>query len=73
MVERGQEPRLALEARHAVAVRRHVVGKDLERDVAPEAFVPGAVDLAHPALAERARDLVRPHTRAGGQHGTIVC
>ena len=38
-------------------------GQHLDRDVAAEAGVARAVDLAHPAGAEKAEDLVRPETR----------
>ena len=44
--------------------------KDLDRHVAAEAGVAGAVDLAHPAGPDRAQDLVRPEPRSGCErHG----
>jgi hypothetical protein len=68
MVERGQEAGLALEARHPLRVAAHVVGKDLEGHLAPEPGIPGAVHLSHPALPERARNLVWTDTCAWAQH-----
>ena len=49
MTERGQDLRLPLKSGHAVVVIREGVGQDLDGDVAIEARVRGAVDLAHPA------------------------
>src|SRR6185436_9013324 len=59
MVDAGGRPRLALEApaRGVVAAQgAHL----LERDGAAEPLVPGCVDDAHAALAERARHGVVP-------------
>ena len=63
MVERRGRARLLLEARAAVRIRRHRRRQHLDRDLAPELRVPRAVDLAHPARAERREDLVGPETR----------
>src|SRR5262249_8271276 len=49
MVEAGDGPRLALEPRSDLGVRREVRGKHLHRDDAIEARVARAVDLAHTA------------------------
>ena len=43
------------------------VRQDLDRDVAIELRIAGAIDLAHSAGAERAEDLVRTEARAGAQ------
>jgi hypothetical protein len=56
MIERGQDLRLALESRHAFGVTSKGLGEDLERHLPPELGVLGAVDLAHTAFAELARD-----------------
>ncbi len=69
VIERRGGPRLLLEAADALGVGAQGGGEDLDRHVAPEARVPGAVDLPHPARAERADDLVRAEPRAGGEHG----
>ncbi len=58
MIERGQNLRLALEAGQPVAIEREELGEDLERDVAIERCVAGAIHLAHAARAERREDLV---------------
>ena len=44
-----------------------VLGQHLDRDVAAEAGVAGAVHLAHAAGAERTTDLVGAETGAGGE------
>ena len=58
VVERGEQMRLALEAPQAVGVLGHLRRQDLDRDVAVEVRVGRAVDLAHPAGAERRGDPV---------------
>ena len=58
MVERAGGPRLLLEAAQALGVGGERGGQHLDRDVAAEPRVAGAVDLAHAARAERRRHLV---------------
>ena len=55
VVEGGEEVRLALEAAEALGVLRDLGRQHLDRDVAAEVRVGGAVDLAHAAGAERPR------------------
>ena len=62
MIQRSQQPRLALEAREPLAVGRERVGQDLDRDVAPEPRVARAIDLAHAAGTQERDDLV--HTQS---------
>jgi hypothetical protein len=50
--------RLALEALQALAVLDEGGGQDLDRHVAAELGVVGAIDLAHPALAELGGDAI---------------
>ena len=57
MVERGDEPGLALEA-GADLRRRGQIGRDLDGDLAAQAEIAGAVNLAHASGAERREDLV---------------
>ena len=66
--------RLALEAREALGVLRERGGQRLDRDVAPEPRVAGAIHLAHAARAERRDDLVGAEAGAGGQghRGTLT-
>ena len=58
VVERRDGLGLALEARQAVGMGGHVLGQHLDRDLAAEPRVARAIDLAHPARAERRDDLV---------------
>ena len=67
--EGGEGSCLALEAGDAVEVAGDGFGEDLEGDVASEAGVAGAVDLAHATRADRREDLVRPEARARGEQG----
>ena len=63
---RAEAARASLrEAGAAVLVADALGGQDLDRDLAAEARVAGAVDLAHPAGAERGEHLVRPELRRG--------
>ena len=59
VIERGDGARLLLEAAQPVRIGREPRGQDLDRDVAPEPRVAGAVHLAHPARADRGDDLGR--------------
>ena len=65
VVEGGDGAGLELEALEAVGVGGDVVVEDLEGDVAAEAGVAGAVDLAHAAGPEQLDDLVRPEADSG--------
>ena len=55
MVQRGQRLRLAGEAGEAIGIGRQRRGQDLEGDVAIELGIARAIDLAHPAGAQRRR------------------
>ena len=71
--ERRHRLRLGLEAGERVGVIGEVLGQDLDRHVALEAGVAGAVDLPHPAGAERRDDLVRAEAVAGREaHGSAA-
>ena len=52
MVQRREHSRFALEAREPVRVGGEGARQDLDRDVAPELAVAGAIDFAHPADAD---------------------
>ena len=47
MVERSEQPRLALESGAAVGIAQEGFREDLDRDVTPERAVAGTVHLAH--------------------------
>jgi hypothetical protein len=59
MGQGGDRTRLPVEAPSPLGIGGILRGKDLDRDVAAEPGIAGAVDLAHSALAERGGDLVR--------------
>jgi len=65
MIERRKRLRLASEARQAIGVDGERVGEDLQRDVAIERRVAGAVDLSHATCADRRGDFINAETRAG--------
>jgi hypothetical protein len=72
MVERAGGAGLLLEAAQPLGVRGQRCGQDLDRDVARQPRVPRAVDLAHPARAQRGRDLVGPELGSSGEgHGLV--
>ena len=61
-------PRLALKARHAAGIGSENFGKDLQRHVALETRVAGAINLTHSARANLRDDLVNAELGSGGQH-----
>ena len=65
VIERRQDLRLALETRDPIGLQREELRKDLQRDVAIEVRVTRAIDLAHPARAQRHGDLVDTEADAG--------
>ena len=82
VIERADRARLLLEAAEAIRVRGKRGGQHLDRHLAAEARVTGAVDLAHAARPDRGHDLVGPHASAGrhrhrcisyGSVLTVVC
>ena len=78
VAQAGDRPGLALEAGESFGVPRHVLGEDLDCDVATEAGVAGAVDLTHSPGPDRGQDLVRAETAARREHhranlGVILC
>ena len=64
MVERRQDFRFALEPGEAVRVAGERLRQDLDRHRASEPRIRRAIDLAHAARAEGARDLVLPDSCA---------
>jgi hypothetical protein len=67
VIELREHLRFALEARESLGVVRERVGEDLDRDVAVELGVVGAIDLAHPAFAQQRDDLIRAELRSGAE------
>ena len=58
MIQCGQHARLALESGKALVVAGKGAWQNLDRHVAPEARVVGAIHLSHPAPAEQRLNLV---------------
>ena len=67
MIERREKLRLALEAGAAVGVARHRVRQYLQRDVAIESGVSGAINLAHSARTDGREHFVRADATADGE------
>ena len=73
VVERRQQPRLALETREPLAIGRELRRQDLDRDVTSEDAIARPIHFAHAAGAEQADDLVLTEARPGSQrHGCII-
>ena len=64
VVEGGKDSCLPVESREALRVFREEIREDLDSDVAIQARVTGTIDLAHPAGAKQAENLVRTESRA---------
>ena len=55
MIQRGEDFGFALEPREAFGIGGERLGQDLDRDVALQVGVAGAIHLAHAAGADHAR------------------
>ena len=70
VIERRNRLRLTLEPGDPLGVGEERLRQNLQRDIASEPRVAGAVDVAHLARATEADDLVRAETSASSQsHG----
>ena len=67
MIQRGEHLRLALEPGKTIRIGRYTVWQDFDCNVAIELRVARAIDLAHPAPAERSEDFVRAEACAGSE------
>ena len=67
VVERRRRPRLVQKTAQSLRIAAQLRPQYLERDRSPERRIDGLVDLAHPAGAEEAEDLVTADSAAGGQ------
>ena len=76
MVERSQHLRLTFESGHAIGVVREGRRQNLDRYLAVEFRIPGAVNLAHAADAYERKDLVgtqaTPRGKGHKDVGTIL-
>jgi hypothetical protein len=67
--QRGDGTRFGFEPSACDRIVRQRVGDDLDRDVALQPRIAGAIHLAHPAGTEQVEDLVRANSTAGlGRH-----
>src|SRR5688500_6183744 len=64
MIERGQYAGLAVEPSSTVGVGQPYLGQDLDRHVASEPRVAGAIDLAHASGPEERDDFIRADVAA---------
>ena len=67
MVQDAGGARLLLEAAQPVGIGGEGRRQDLDRHLAAEARVPGAVDLSHSPRSDRREDFVGPESGAGLQ------
>ncbi len=67
MVERRRRLGLELKSRDGIAVVARFRRKNLDRDVAAQPRVAGAIDLPHPARADGTKNFVVAETAAGGE------
>ena len=70
MIERGGRLRFAREPAHGGRIARRIRGDDLQRDVALERGVPGAIHLAHPTAAQTGDDVIATDLDAGFKRQT---
>ena len=74
MIEGGQNPCLALEARAVCGVGRQRIGKNLDRDITTELLIARAVDLSHASGAQHRQNLVAAKASSIGEmRGPIHC
>ena len=73
MIQAREKACLALESLPSLLTLQEIFPDDLHGDVAIQARVPRAVDLPHPARAERREDLVGTETGAGVEHVRGEC
>jgi hypothetical protein len=64
MIQRGGGARFLFEAAQAIGISRGRRQQDLERHVAAEPRIVGAIDLAHSACADEGDNFVRSEFRA---------
>ena len=70
MIDGRENLRLAKKTRQPIGIRRVDVWQHLERNVATEPRIAGAIDHTHAAGTERTDDLVRAEAGAGRErHG----
>ena len=74
MIECCQKPRLAREARQSAGILRQRAWQDLDRDIAPELPVAGAIDLPHSSGSEQRENVVAANLPADQRRcGIFTC
>ena len=73
MVQRREHFRLALQPGHPLGIVGKRVGQHLDRNVALEPGVVGAIHLSHSACANLRQDFIRADTRALNEHYWAGC
>ena len=58
MVQRGEQPRLSVEAGQLLRMLCELFGQYFDGDFSPELAVPGAVDLSHATRTDGGENLV---------------
>jgi hypothetical protein len=71
MSQRGEHLRFTLEPRATIGICGPCVGEHLDRDLARQAGVSCAIDLAHAPCAKQRDDLITAETSAGGQRQQV--
>ena len=72
VIQRGKDFGFPSKPGQAIGVRSDVCREDLDRDVALQICIIGAIHLAHSTRADSCGDLVRTDARAGRQrHGCV--
>jgi hypothetical protein len=64
MIQRGEDVRFAHQPCAAVGIGSERLGKDLQRDIAPQLLVVCTIDLAHAAHPDERTDRVRAKARS---------
>ncbi len=68
MVERGEQARFTFESSQTFTVGDERLRKDLDRDLAAESRIAGAIDLAHSARTQQRFDLVHAQPTTDQRH-----
>jgi len=68
MIQWRQHVRLTLKSLEAARIGRELFGQKLQRDIAIQLGVSGAIDLSHPALPQERGDLIGAHSCAESDH-----
>jgi hypothetical protein len=68
MIQASRSVRFLLETAEPFGVGDDCAGQDLDRDIAPQAWIARAIDLGHAVCSDKRDDLVRAEPCSGCQH-----